>query len=639
MAELLVSELKSRSGAERPTLTAVAGALAAPIGCFAVLAALSASNGGYFPTAWGWSALLLAAVAAMALILRTELAVDAWSLAWVAAWTALAAWFALAIAWSDSRPQSVLEVERILVYVAAAAAAVALARPELVGRLLAGTLAGITAVATYSLGTRLFPDHVGAFDPTAGYRLATPVGYWNGLGIFCAVGAVLALGVAARARRAIARAAAGVSTVLLVSTLYFTFSRGSWIALGIGLVASAALSPRRLQLATTFLLTAPLVAAAVWLGTRADALTHVGAPLAQAAQDGHRLAGAIAALALLAGCAAAIRGAIERRVAVPRPLRLAYGTALVLAAAIALAAVFARYGSPVTITHRAWTSFKAPPVGGPNLNNRLFSFSGNGRVDLWNAALSDARAHPWLGSGPGTYEPWWYAHRPTRLNVRDAHALYLEVLAEVGPLGLALLVLALGVPLAAAVAARRHPLVPGAFGAYAAWLVHAGVDWDWELTGVSLAALLCGGALVVAARSDRRPAHVPVRAAGLALTAVVGVIAFVGLGGNVHLASAASAAHEGRWADSERAARAALGWAPWSAEAWQRIGEAQIGRGELPAARRSLRRALAKDRLDWELWLELAELADSRAALVRAEKLNPLAPEVGAARTVVRGGG
>src|SRR6266542_4459338 len=40
----------------------------------------------------------------------------------------------------------------------------------------------------------------------------------------------------------------------------------------------------------------------------------------------------------------------------------------------------------------------------------------------------------------------------------DAHSLYVETLAELGPIGLALLSAALVVPLVAAVRARRHPL-------------------------------------------------------------------------------------------------------------------------------------------------------------------------------------
>lgn len=46
-----------------------------------------------------------------------------------------------------------------------------------------------------------------------------------------------------------------------------------------------------------------------------------------------------------------------------------------------------------------------------------------------------------------------------------------STLSELGPLGLALLLVALGVPVYVAFKARRHPLVPAAFGAYVACLI------------------------------------------------------------------------------------------------------------------------------------------------------------------------
>src|ERR671933_2133031 len=98
MSEQLVSALRSRSSAERRTAAAV-GAGAVPVGCFAIVAGLAATNGGYFPPAWGWSALVLAAAAAIALILRADIVLDARTLTWVGAWTALTAWYALSIAW------------------------------------------------------------------------------------------------------------------------------------------------------------------------------------------------------------------------------------------------------------------------------------------------------------------------------------------------------------------------------------------------------------------------------------------------------------------------------------------------------------------------------------------------------------
>jgi hypothetical protein len=81
--------------------------------------------------------------------------------------------------------------------------------------------------------------------------------------------------------------------------------------------------------------------------------------------------------------------------------------------------------------------------------------------------------------------------------------VYLETLAELGPLGLGLLLTALGVPLVASWRARRHPLMAGVLAAYVAFLVHAAADWDWQLAAVGLAGLACGATLLVMARGSR----------------------------------------------------------------------------------------------------------------------------------------
>ena len=64
-------------------------------------------------------------------------------------------------------------------------------------------------------------------------------------------------------------------------------------------------------------------------------------------------------------------------------------------------------------------------------------------------------------------------------SVRDAHSLYLETAAELGLVGLAALLALFG----GVVVAARRARTPAAAAALAAWAVHAGVDWDWELPG------------------------------------------------------------------------------------------------------------------------------------------------------------
>jgi hypothetical protein len=69
--------------------------------------------------------------------------------------------------------------------------------------------------------------------------------------------------------------------------------------------------------------------------------------------------------------------------------------------------------------------------------------------------------------------------------------------------GLVLLLGALAMPILAAVNSRERPLTGAAAGAYTAYLVHAGLDWDWEVPAVTVAGLLCGVALLAAGRRRR----------------------------------------------------------------------------------------------------------------------------------------
>ncbi len=288
------------------------------------------------------------------------------------------------------------------------------------------------------------------------------------------------------------------------------------------------------------------------------------------------------------------------------------------------------------LAERAYDAVHEPPGGSStNLGERLFTFSGGYRLELWEVAWNQWRDNPLLGDGSGTFEQYWNEHRPLDHRVRDAHNLYLETLAELGPIGLAALLLALGAPIAAAFGARRHPLAAGAFGAYVAFLVHAAVDWDWELPAVTVAALAAGAALI-ALRAPPGSALVPgfrLRVAAGAVAALMAGAAFVGLVGSSALAASDDAA-VATPPDLEKAsdeARKAEDWAPWSSEPWQRLGEAQLSQGDLDGARASFREAIDKEPTDWLLWLRLAEASSGparEAALREAERLNPLAAEV-----------
>jgi O-antigen ligase len=509
-------------------------------------------------------------------------------------------------------------------------------------RLLGSVCAAIALVSWYALATRIFPDRVGAFDYLAGYRLWRPIGYWNSLGVFAAMGMLLALAFAARGRHLVTRLLAAASLVVLAPTLYFTYSRGAWIALAIGLVTAIALDTTRLQLITTALVVALAPAVAVFVASRLRGLTHTDSSLARATHDGHRLA---LLLIVLAAAAVALRWAQDRlgtRFVTGSRVKGVYAATLILAVAAALSFIVARYGSPLTIARHGWNQFAtfAPAGNGTNLNARLFSFSGSGRTVVWRHAWHDARAHPVLGSGSGTYEIWYLRHRTDSFKVRDAHSLYVEMLAEVGPIGLAFLLVALLTPLIAAVRARRRPMTALAAGAYVAFLVHAGVDWDWEVTAVTLAALLCAASLLIASRSEKKTLRLVRRRYALtALAVAVAVFSVVGLAGNMPAASAGKAIRAGDWAKAKSEARKEIRWAPWSADGWRRLGQSELGANQPVPAVRDLRTAIKRDPQNWDRWFDLALAtrgAQQRRALEHALELNPHGPEIA---EFVRGAG
>ena len=164
--------------------------------------------------------------------------------------------------------------------------------------------------------------------------------------------------------------------------------------------------------------------------------------------------------------------------------------------------------------------------GGPD---RLGSLAGENRPDYWQVAWDDYRAHPLLGSGAGTYGDYWLAHPANASFTRTAHSVYLQSLAELGPVGLLLIVTAVGLPLLR-LRTRMDPIAATAAAGYVAFLLHAAIDWDWEMPAAGLAGLFCGAALLVATRPQPRAGmSVWMRAALLAPTLVLALAAVVRL--------------------------------------------------------------------------------------------------------------
>jgi len=603
-------------------------------GVLALVLGLAVANGGYFPTAWGWAAVPSLAITFVLLVAGGPSGPSRLELGLLASLVALVGWIWLSVLWTSSVTTTALEGERAVVLLAGVAAVLVGARTRSCRPVLAGVAAAAFGACAYGLGTRLFPERLGTFDPLAGYRLAAPIGYWNGVGIVAAIGVALCLGFALRGRRPAARALGAAAVPPLATALYFTFSRGSIVAFLVGLAAAAALDPRRLQLLSGLLVLAPATGLALLAASHSHALTHRRAVLAQASQEGHRLAVVLVLLAALSAALALVLGSAEQRLAVPTAIRVSFAMLLALCLLGGLVATFVRFGSPPALIRKAYDNFREPPSSSAiDLNRRLLTISSGRRYRLWNVAWGEVKAHPVLGGGAGSYAEVWLRRRHHPFQVEDAHSLYLETLAELGAVGLALLAVFLSLPVVAAVRARTHPLVPFAFGAFVAFLVHAALDWDWELPAVTLAAILCGLACLLAQRDGTNLARLPLRirlasaAAVLALSAGAAVM----LLGNAAVGASRADAAAGRFAAAKQDARTAIRWTPGLSVGWQQLGEAQLALGQLPGARHSLRTAIAKDPQNWLLWLDLAAAENGWARqrdLRNALRLNPYSPEI-----------
>ena len=598
------------------------------------LVALVAAQGGYFAESWGWSATGFLWVIGIWLVARGKTDAGKLDVAFLGLLALLGIWIGLSTIWSVNPAATVLEVERALVLISGCAAFLALAHRDIVPRLTLGILTAITLIATYSLATRLLPDRFGTYDPVAVYRLSAPIGYWNGLGVFAVLGILLSLALVVADETSVAgRALAGVSLVVLPSTLFFTYSRAGWVALAFGLAVTIAASNRRLRTIAAATVVAPGAAVGVLIASRTTALTHQQVALTAAAHAGHRLAVVLLVLALgTVGSALAFAAAADR-INVGTTARRVVGGSLAVLGALVVAAALVHAGGPATIVRKGYRSFTAPPPRqSANLNSRLLSLSGNGRSELWRYAWKEARAHPVVGTGAGSFERDWQQNPTASLKVRDAHSLYLEALAEIGPVGLALLACALCTPILAGIRRRKNTLVPALLGAYAAFLLHAGVDWDWELAGVTLTALLIGCLLLATSRPDREIALGPrLRYGGVGIAVVLAAGAAAGLLGNLPLGRSHNDTAAGRYDRALTEAVKAERWMPWSPAPWIAKGEAEIALGDREAALVSLNRAAAKDDREWRIWLDIALASRGQArarALAKATSLYPQSAEI-----------
>jgi hypothetical protein len=279
----------------------------------------------------------------------------------------------------------------------------------------------------------------------------------------------------------------------------------------------------------------------------------------------------------------------------------------------------------------------------------LLSGGGSGRWQFWSAAVDEFDTRPLAGRGAGSYQAWWAQHGTIAFFVRDAHSLYLEVMGELGILGLLLVAgafaggLVAGVRRLLTLAGAERDVCAGLLAAFAAYAVGAGIDWMWEISAVSAVGMFCLGLLAGrAVPAADEPIPTPPRRPriGLPGRAAVGVASLVVIGLVLIPWLTASAIDASRDATRRDDARVALRDAenaravqPWASTPYLQLALVNEQLGQIDEARRRIGQALDRDTSDWRLWLVAARLEAkagrvraARADLARARHLNPRSP-------------
>ncbi len=461
----------------RGGLLVVAGAIV--VGLPTVLAFLS---GGYFATgrAWGliaaWLGFLLVAIAAPRPIPRTTpSALVLGGLAWLTAFTALS------LGRAPLLDPAVDDLARLLLYVPYTATAIAVFdRTDLRRWATPGLLIGTAIVCGYGLAGRLLPTVVTqTIDPVASGRINQPITYWNAMGIVAAIGIVLAASLCSDRRRSLnCRTLAVACSPLLAMTLAFTLSRGGIVAAVAGLlVLIVCCRSKASAMACALVATSGLLAAALALSFAP--LRELTGTVGGRANDGLVLL--LLLVAVTAASALAARYLERYRDSdLSRPATTS--AAIVLVVVVVVGFALTAWGST--------TSSATTPAANGASPSRLASVRSS-RSAYWSVAVNSFTASPLIGKGPASFRVEWRRERPFPEAAKDAHSLYLETLAELGLVGFLGLVSLLGGAAVASVRAVRvdRRLASGPAAVLAAWAVHAGLEWDWEMPAVTLIAL------------------------------------------------------------------------------------------------------------------------------------------------------
>jgi hypothetical protein len=594
---------------------------------------------------------LLAVAVGILLVLRVTLAEDPFAgfnrgiTIPAAALGLYAVWTLVSAVWSDTPARAMIEFDRALLYWLVFLLCGSLVADH---RRLAWAVRGVAlallVVATGALASRVLPNLV-EVDPTlAAERLNWPLTYWNTLGLLCALGLTFFTHLTCSDREpAPLRVLGAAALPILAATLYFTFSRGSMVVAALAVIAYLVLARPR-ALLPGLLAAGPAAAIAVVAATRADLLGGPEPNSAAAAAQGEHVALVVVLCVLGAALTRTLLLPVDRRLGAlvisRRVRRSAYAAlaAMLVSALVVSVAAFDAGGRAAEVVEGF--SSGGSPRG--EFRDRLLDPNNNGRLDQWKVGLAAFRDEPVTGLGAGKFGQRWLVEREYEMKVEDAHSLYIETLAELGLVGLVLLLVAVGgilVGIARRLRGESRHLNAALLAAGLAWAVHAGIDWDWEMPAATI--WLFGlGALALSRRSRDRavPVPGPVPAPGRFTRVAVGVCCLALVAPAALMAESQRKLNEGVNALKRNDCSAAVDAALASSHAlsvrpepFEVLGYCDVRLGQARLGVRMLEAAVRRDPDSWERHYGLALVRaaaglDPRAEARAALELNPLDP-------------
>jgi hypothetical protein len=613
--------------------------------------------GGFFPG----STAVAAVGVAIVLILRTALARDPFGgLTWrsvvaIASLALFAIWTLVSAGWSHAPGRAVLEFDRVLLYLLVLVLFATLRRRRGSRTALAGGFAaGALVLCAAALATRTLPAVFPIRPEVANDRLAYPLTYWNALGLLAALGMLVCLGLAASDRlpRALRALPAGAIPIF-AATLVLTFSRGAIAAAIVGLLVLCAACRTRALLFTLVAAgpAAGLAASAAYSATALATLTPTGPA---AVSQGHHVA-LVVALATVA--AVALRAVLARWDAPPdrtgapgARMRRALAAGAVAVVVVAGAGAAAAFDLPHELSHqydRFVINQQLKP--GQPIRERLTNPANTGRLSAWRVAVKAWNSQPLHGTGAGTYQNEWNRQRDDTEDLVNAHSLYLEVLSDLGLVGLALLAVCL-VMLVSGVATRRVSGSDRAIGASllaaaVSWLLHAGVDWDWQMPVITWWLFAAGGLGLARAGNGRsRALGVPGRFPRVLVMLGIGLVVLLPVQvalSQSNLTRSIAAFAGGNCNAAVRYALQATSYVGARAEPFEVVGYCDARYHHTRLAVAAIQNAINRDPENWEYRYDMSVVRglgglDPRAAARQALTLNPLNPLTASLETALR---